>query len=101
MVATVTVRQVRLFGDPVLTMAADPVTDFDKSLRTLVRDLSETLRDIDSAAVTAAMDYRYPPGAVRRLDDDLLSRFGETYLALHGNAHRRDSLEARRARLTG
>ncbi len=64
-------------------------------------ELSETLRDIDSAAVTAAMDYRYPPGAVRRLDDDLLARFGETYLALHGNAHRRESLEARRSRLTG
>lgn len=64
-------------------------------------ELSETLRDLDSAAVTAAMDYRYPPGAVRRLDDDLLSRFGETYLALHGNAHRREALEARRARLGG
>ncbi len=35
-------------------------------------ELGSTLRDVDSAAVTAAMDYRYPPGAVRRLDDDLL-----------------------------
>jgi len=58
------------------------------------------LRDVDSSAVTAAMGYRYPPGAVRRLDDDLLSRFGDTYVALHGNAHRREALEARRANLT-
>ncbi|MEV4620346.1 peptide deformylase [Asanoa sp. NPDC049573] len=40
-----TIRPVRLFGDPVLTSAADPVTTFDKELRTLVRDLTETLRD--------------------------------------------------------
>jgi putative GTP pyrophosphokinase len=62
-------------------------------------ELSATLRDVDSAAVTAAMGYRYPPGAVRRLDDDLLSRFGEAYVGLHGNAHRRAALEARRAHL--
>jgi peptide deformylase len=30
---------VRLFGDPVLRTAADPVTDFDKQLRGLVKDL--------------------------------------------------------------
>ena len=64
-------------------------------------ELSSTLRDVDSAAVTAAMDYRYPPGAVRRLDDDLLSRFGDAYVALHGNAHRRESLESRRSHLPG
>jgi hypothetical protein len=47
------------------------------------------------------MAYRYPPGAVRRLDDDLLSRFGDAYVALHGNAHRRESLESRRSHLPG
>ena len=45
------------------------------------------------------MGYRYPPGAVRRLDDALLARFGDRYVALHGNAHRRDSLEARLRKL--
>jgi len=64
-------------------------------------ELGATLRDVDSAAVTAAMDYRYPPGAVRRLDDDLLAHFGETYVALHGNAHRREALESRRSHLPG
>ncbi len=62
-------------------------------------ELSSTLRDVDSTAVTAAMGYRYPPGAVRRLDDDLLSRFGDAYVALHGNAHRREALESRRSHL--
>lgn len=45
------------------------------------------------------MGYRYPPGAVRRLDDALLSVYGERYVALHGNAHREDLLRARLARL--
>jgi peptide deformylase len=47
------VRQVRLFGDPVLTSAADPVTDFDKALRTLVKDLSDTLRDQRGSGLAA------------------------------------------------
>ena len=62
-------------------------------------ELSAVLRDIDSAAITGAMGYRYPPGAVRRLDDDLLARFGERYLGLHGNAHRTTALRARLAKL--
>ncbi|MEV6606537.1 peptide deformylase [Kutzneria sp. NPDC051319] len=38
-----TVLPVRLFGDPVLTQPAAPVTDFDAELRKLVRDLHHTL----------------------------------------------------------
>ena len=53
------------------------------------------LRPVDSAAINARMDYRYPPGAVRRLDDALLAAFGERYVALHGNAHREPCLRAR------
>lgn len=62
-------------------------------------ELSEVLRDIDSALVTATMDYRYPPGAVRRLDDDLLARHRERYIELPGNADRREALRARLAKL--
>jgi hypothetical protein len=47
------------------------------------------------------MDYRYPPGAVRRLDDALLAAYGTAYVALPGNAHRRAALESRLDRLTG
>ena len=34
------------------------------------------LAGIDTDAVNAAMGYRYPAGAVRRLDDVLLAVFG-------------------------
>lgn len=62
-------------------------------------DLGQTLRDVDEELIAERMDYRYPPGAVRRLDDALLLAFGDAYVALHGNAHRRDLLETRLARL--
>jgi putative GTP pyrophosphokinase len=62
-------------------------------------ELGDVLRAVDSAAITAAMAYRYPPGAVRRLDDDLLARFGERYVQLTGNRPRVEALRARAARL--
>nr|BFE69675.1 hypothetical protein GCM10020092_029760 [Actinoplanes digitatis] len=40
-----TVQPIRLFGDPVLRTQADPVVDFDKELRRLVNDLTETMQD--------------------------------------------------------
>jgi predicted RNase H-like nuclease/ppGpp synthetase/RelA/SpoT-type nucleotidyltranferase len=69
-------------------------------ITTLV-ELAELLRATDEAAISARMEYRYPPGAVRRLDDALLSAYGERYVALHGNAHRRDLLATRLERLRG
>jgi peptide deformylase len=48
-----TVRPVRLFGDPVLRTPAPEVTDFDRSLRRLVKDLSQTLRDQQGAGLSA------------------------------------------------
>ena len=48
-----TIRPVRLFGDPILSTAADPVTDFDKQLRTLVKDLTQTLDDAEGAGLAA------------------------------------------------
>ncbi len=68
---------------------------------TTLVELAELLRASDEAAIGARMDYRYPPGAVRRLDDALLSAFGERYVGLHGNAHRRDLLATRLDRLRG
>lgn len=38
-----TVQPIRLFGDPVLRMPAESVTAFDKELRSLVADLTETM----------------------------------------------------------
>ncbi|HEV3381219.1 MAG TPA: peptide deformylase [Trebonia sp.] len=47
------IRPIRLFGDPVLRTAADPVTDFDKQLRNLVKDLEQTLDDAQGAGLAA------------------------------------------------
>ncbi|QBF47030.1 GTP pyrophosphokinase [Janibacter limosus] len=63
-------------------------------------ELREVLRDVDVASIEGHMGYRYPPGAVRRLDDALLSVHGDRYVALHGNAHRVGLLRARLGRLT-
>jgi peptide deformylase len=49
----VTVQPIRLFGDPVLRTPAEPVVDFDKELRQLVEDLTETMRDQSGAGLAA------------------------------------------------
>jgi peptide deformylase len=49
----VTVQPIRLFGDPVLRTKADAVVDFDKELRKLVKDLTETLLDEGGAGLAA------------------------------------------------
>lgn len=38
-----TVRAVRLFGDPVLTTRAEEVTEFDDKLKTLIADMMDTM----------------------------------------------------------
>ena len=48
-----TVQSIRLFGDPVLRTPADPVTVFDKELRTLVTDLAETMLDAPGVGLAA------------------------------------------------
>ena len=47
------VQPIRLFGDPVLRSAAVPVTVFDKELRRLVEDLTDTMRDAPGAGLAA------------------------------------------------
>ena len=48
-----TVTPIRFFGDPVLRSPADPVVDFDKELRTLVADLTETMQEAAGAGLAA------------------------------------------------
>lgn len=48
-----TVQPIRLFGDPVLRTKAEPVVDFDKELRKLVKDLTDTLLDAGGAGLAA------------------------------------------------
>ena len=47
------VQPIRLFGDPVLTTKAEPVTDFDAELRRLVADLTDTMLDAPGSGLAA------------------------------------------------
>jgi ppGpp synthetase/RelA/SpoT-type nucleotidyltranferase len=65
-----------------------------------VDDLDDLLTSVDADAVIRRMGYRYPAGAVRRLDDALLAIFGEQYVTLEGNSHRVPLLRARLEKLS-
>ena len=47
------IQEIRYFGDPVLTTPASPVVDFDKELRILVKDLTDTMLDAPGAGLAA------------------------------------------------
>lgn len=47
------VKPIRLFGDPVLTTPAAEVTTFDKELRKLVKDLTDTMLEAPGAGLAA------------------------------------------------
>ncbi len=47
------VKEIRLFGDPILRTPADPVVDFDKELRQLVQDLADTMLEAPGAGLAA------------------------------------------------
>jgi peptide deformylase len=49
----VPVQPIRLFGDPVLRTPAAAVVDFDKELRILVRDLTDTMLDAPGVGLAA------------------------------------------------
>ncbi|MEV6489412.1 peptide deformylase [Actinoplanes sp. NPDC051633] len=46
-----TIRPIRVVGDPVLRTEADPVRVFDAELRSVVRDLEDTVREPGRAGV--------------------------------------------------
>ncbi len=47
------IRPIRLFGDPVLRTPAIEVVDFDKEIRQLVTDLTDTMLDAPGAGLAA------------------------------------------------
>jgi len=49
----VSVKPIRLFGDPVLRTAAEPVRDFDAELRRLVKDLTDTMMEAPGLGLAA------------------------------------------------
>ena len=46
-------RPIRLLGDPVLRTKAEVVTTFDKELRTLVKDLTDTMLEAPGVGLAA------------------------------------------------
>ena len=56
------IQEIRLFGDPVLLTPASPVVDFDKELRKLVADLTDTMLEAPGAGL-AAPQIRRAAGA--------------------------------------
>lgn len=48
-----TVREIRLFGDPVLKTVSDPIANFDEKTRTLITDLLDTTSLPGRAGVAA------------------------------------------------
>lgn len=55
-----TLPQIRLFNDPVLRTVAEPVTEFDRSLRDLVKSLNSLLRAGTGRAGLAAPQIGVP-----------------------------------------
>jgi peptide deformylase len=49
----VSIKDIRIFGDPVLRTTAIEVVDFDKELRQLVKDLTDTMVDAPGAGLSA------------------------------------------------
>ena len=47
------IKDIRIFGDPVLRSPAIEVVDFDKELRQLVKDLTDTMVDAPGAGLAA------------------------------------------------
>jgi len=47
------IREIRLFGDPVLRAESDPVESFDEDLKRLIDDLLETMYDADGIGLAA------------------------------------------------
>ncbi len=66
---------------------------------TSLEELGGMLAALDEESINTRMAYKYPAGAVRRLDDALLAVFGDRYISLHGNAHRVELLQARLERI--
>jgi GTP pyrophosphokinase len=66
---------------------------------TSLDELADLLTSVDADAIIRRMGYRYPAGAVRRLDDALLAIFGQQYVDLTGNAHRVEKLTERLEKL--
>jgi peptide deformylase len=85
------IQPIRLYGDPVLRQRATEVVDFDKELRKLVEDLTDTMLDAPGAGLAApqiGVGLRvftwYVEGEVGHLVNPTLELSEEEQLGLEG-----------------
>ena len=79
------IQEIRYFGDPVLTTPASAVVDFDKELRVLVKDLTDTMLDAPGAGLAApqigvslrAFSYNVHGELGYLINPEIIETFGE------------------------
>jgi peptide deformylase len=87
-----TVRQIRLFGDPCLKTASDSVTNFDEKTKTLIHDLLETTSLPGRAGVAApqigvnlrAFSYNVNGETGYLINPEIVEKIGEPSLLDEG-----------------
>lgn len=88
-------------------LPADELLEYElKALKALgisdIRTLETTLDSVDTQDIQKLMGYREDPGAARRLEDDLLARYGDDYIAkLKVTGQSKFNLEGRLRRIRG
>jgi len=79
------IREIRLFGDPVLRTVCDPVSEIDDGVRALVVDLCETV-DMDGRAGLAATQIGHTQRAFSlNIDGEISYVINPEIVALEGD----------------
>ncbi|WP_053383709.1 peptide deformylase [Leucobacter celer] len=79
------IREIRLFGDPVLRTVCDPVSEIDDGVRALVVDLCETV-DMDGRAGLAATQIGHTQRAFSlNIDGEISYLINPEIVALEGD----------------
>jgi peptide deformylase len=86
------IRQIRLFGDPVLKTASDPIGEITDSIRQLIQDLEETTDLPGRAGVAAvqigvnlrAFSYRVEGALGHLINPEIVQYIGEPELMDEG-----------------
>lgn len=79
------IREIRLFGDPVLRTVCDPITEIDEGVRALVEDLCETV-DMDGRAGLAATQIGHTQRAFSlNIDGEISYVLNPEIVALEGD----------------
>lgn len=78
------IREIRLFGDPVLRTVCDPVTEIDDGVRALIADLCETV-DMEGRAGLAATQIGHTQRAFSlNIDGEISYVINPEIVALEG-----------------